>query len=349
VPPRTILALVPMLAGCWQLDRAPAAPGPHPWAPIAEAPAGWELVQLDADASCPDGEAAPLLLVRPRGDSAPRAVALVLHHGAFDYPTTGPVGDDAALATYLRDPPRLDRAWAIRQAASALGSWAPPDAATPSTGALPAALAARGVASLVAGNCWGDLGAGRGQTASADGFARRGAELHRAAWTMITAPTAADVERLGFEPTEGVVVALGDSGRGAGALLRTPGMPAPSAVLFDSVPDDLAVYYDAPASWSDIVVGLDRIWPAGRAAAAADAAATAPWPARVVVLWSSEDPVVPRAATAALADASAARGATVRDTALVRHLQAAADPEVASWAVDALLGAPPDAPDDTDG
>jgi hypothetical protein len=39
----------------------------------------------------------------------------------------------------------------------------------------------------------------------------------------------------------------------------------------------------------------------------------------------------------------------VRDTALVRHLQAAADPEVASWAVDALLGAPPDAPDDTDG
>lgn len=342
MPIRPSLLLVCALAGCWRLDRPALPDGPEPWLPIEAAPDGWEILSFTLDVACPDGEPAPLLVVRPRDDATPRPIAVVLHDGAFDYVPTPPDGPDPLDAAHWRSPPRLRADWAARRAAAVLGTWAPPDADGPSTGALAVAFAERGVAVAVPGGCFGDLASGRGTVQATDGFAREGAAVVLAAWSAAGSAEAP----LGFSASERYLVGLGDSGRGVGPLLRAPGVPAPSGLLLDSVPDDLGYYYDDPATWGEVVVGLDRIWPAGRSAALADAVRTAPWPARAALVWSSEDPQVPRPTVDPLVAAAAARGATVIDTAEVRHLQTLADPEVARAAVVALLGEPP--AEDTD-
>lgn len=333
------------LIACWTVDRAPVDTEPQPWRPIAEAPSGWELQTVESPFPCPDGEPAAVLLVQPRSPESIRAVALLLHDGAFDYRTS----EDTDSLTSARDPSRLTAAWGARRAAATLGTWRPEDAAADYTGALPIALAERGITSVVPTGCWGDLGAGAGATSPPERFPRSGAELNRWAWRLLTQGEVPDAGLLGPVADTAYLVAIGSSGRGAGALLSDPELRAPDGLFIDSVPDDLGPYYDDPAAWGDRLIGLDRIWPAGRSEAARTSIARAPLPQPTALFYSSEDPTVPSGTIDALAQAVTSAGGDVLDTTQVRHLQTAGDSLLAERAVRAMLGEPLDEPDtDTD-
>jgi hypothetical protein len=354
-----LLAVVAVLTtACWVPEPATLPAGATGWAPLDEAPAGWVLAPVPTGLTCPDGTAARAWIVRPETPDGPLPVAVVVHGGALDHPLGAGVDTDAGptgLQTW-RTPTRLSDDWASRRAWAVLGRWVSDDQSIDHRGALAVALAEAGVASLVPAQCWGDLGVSEGDNDQAsDGFARRGGAVTRWAWRLAAeeGALAAEGVDLGVRPDTGtrILVGLAEGGRGVGALLHDATLPAPTALLLDSVEDDLSIYWDSPANWPDVIESLERIWPEGPAAAAAVSVASAPLPADTLLLRSSTDPSVVVGSQTALVPAVEAAGGQVIDTTLPRHVQAAGDLLLAREAVGILLGGGDDTDDtdDTDG
>ena len=204
-------------------------------------------------------------------------------------------------------------------------------------GALAIALAEHDLATLVVPACWGDLGSNDGDNAPLDGFLRQGASAALWAWSS----TGHDVAQstIGFLPSTRILVALGDSGRGASAILQEHVEP-PDALLLDSVIDDLSPYYDDRGRHAELILGLDRIWPAGAGAAADRSISSSPLPETTLFVFSTQDPVAPAAAFASLAQAVERAGGSTLDAGRTQHLQTSGDLHFARTAVRRLLVGP---------
>lgn len=341
--------MVLLLAGCWAGDRAPLPDGPTAWEPIVGAPelGRWEVAEVPTELACPDGDPARLWLVRPTDPTDPVPVAVLFHDGAFDYPLATADTDGSPSGTW-REPTRLDRDWADRRAWATLGMWGSDDATIVHTGALPRALVDRGHAVLAVPNCWGDYGFNDGDNdVLADGFERRGGALTRLAWRLATEEGFATEEglELGLTPKvdEAVLVGLGHGGRSVAVIIKDSQLAVPSAVILDSVGDDLRVYFDDPSVWAEQVEGLERIWTDGRSAARASRLGNAPLPASTHLVVSAADPTLPAGIVDELATWVETRGGSRTDTGATRHIQMAGDLQLANTVVADVLGEP--APD----
>ncbi|TVQ93811.1 MAG: hypothetical protein EA397_03405 [Deltaproteobacteria bacterium] len=330
------LWLAALFVGCLPESGPPLADLSEPWRPPLRDIGDWELRTLEAPLACPDGEPSHAVLVRPREPGPDLGIALVIADGAFDYV---PAPDLVAPLDrpHFHDPPRLRNNWALRRAYAFLGEW-PMSASLPDhQGALAIALAERDLATLVVPACWGDLGSNDGDNAPLDGFLRQGAAAALWAWSTTEPETAQ--RTIGFVPTARILVALGDSGRGASAILQAQVEP-PDALLLDSVIDDLSPYYNDRGRHAELILGLDRIWPAGAGAAAASAIANSPLPESTFFVYSSQDPVAPSTSFTRLSQAIDLAGGSRLDAGRTQHLQTSGDLYLARTAVRRLLDGP---------
>lgn len=277
-------------------------------------------------------------------------IAVVFHGGAFDYAVAT---EDGASRSW-RETSRLSRDWADRRAWASIGMWSERDEAVQHTGALPLALAERDHAILAVPNCWGDYGFGQADNdTNLDGFDRLGGSLTRLAWRLATEEGFADAEglELGLTPDtdKAVAVGFGQGGRSVGIIVKTSGaLDPPSAIILDSVDDDLRVFYDDPGVWSEEVSGLDRIWTGGREQALRTRLGNANLPESTHLVLSAADPRLPAGITDELAAQVTATGGTVTDTTETRHIQLAGDLELARTVVGSLLGPIVETEPDTD-
>jgi hypothetical protein len=302
--------------------------GPSAWEPWIQAPADYEVVRLESPFECPDGAPAELVIVRPAPAAGPAPVAVLLHEGAFDY-AISPTPEAPLAGPTWRSPTRLGAPWAVRRAWAVAGLWTTDDPAIDHAGALPVALAETGHVVLIPGLCWGDMGANAADNAALDGFARNGRVLVTWTWRAATEPgfLAAEGVDPGFEPdpARALLAAAGQGARGAAAILHDTSLARPASLLLDSVEDDLDPYYDDPASWADVVAGLDRIWPGGRTSAQALRVANATRPPRTALVLSAADPRIPAGTIDELSIAIQQQGGRVVDTSQARHVQMASD------------------------
>ncbi len=322
-----------MLSACWKLDNPVVDTGRVAFSPVVGAPDDWFVESFDMSLTCPDGTAARFWLVypeqadyraHPNVGSIPTAV--VFHSGAFDWviaPTsTNPFGTDTFQETQGLSR-RLELDWAAQQVFATLGMYPSYDDAEIDAGALPAALATKGIAMLFPSNCWGDWWHNRSSVNendfSADLFFRDGRTAAEFGWlhanepfppgNPVTLPIHVDTSRI-------FIVGLGGEGsRAASELLsirKQDGSFAykSEAVVLDSPVDDLRVLYGATVSpdLQPLRNGLNRIFPGGNGTAAppnmmVGAASLLPqgnMPNRLGILASSADPRIPAKANDAL-------------------------------------------------
>jgi hypothetical protein len=338
-----VAVLVLILSACWKVDRETIDMTEIPYE-NADLTVEARVRMLDLDLSCPDGAPDRLFVLYVPTD-APRAIAIVLHSGAFDY-VVEPVDGDALAGEHYQAPSRLGRAWSNDKVWETFGL-APTEVDPPEVnlGTLPTALVNAGFAVLLPGNCWGDLwhgeeGVQEGQP-DVDGFQRNG---RTAAWSTVEM---LDDDRSMPVPWNGELslVGLGEGGRGVTELLLHEGMPPVDSILVDSSPDDLQPYVDDPILWADEVAGLERIF----GDAVTDPRSLSDWtlasaaevglvPARVAYLWSSLDPRVPVAAMEGFATLAAGHeGNWVADLAVEQHVLTNADPALAAQAAEYLV------------
>ncbi len=304
------------LAGCWDLSRAPLPEERYPWQPDSGVPEGWSVERVGSGVRCPAGAQAPLFVVAPDAvdprvvEDAPRLpVAVIFTSGAFDYlldpPTGDPLSGDSWRQT-LDEPKRLGIGWAADRAFEALGLLTNSDPIEAHTGALAGALAARGIASVVVPNCWGDLWHNRAGVVDnlfiSDGFLRDGRTLAEFSWRFLTSPfppgnpvtlpVKAQRERL-------YMIGLGEGSRAVAELLRLRDADGsapyqPAAVVIDSPEDDLSPYYRASGDGDALAIrtGIDRIHLGGQTEIGSGSLATlsdADLPPRLGVILPSGD------------------------------------------------------------
>lgn len=330
-----VLRLMPvmLLAACWKLDSPVVDTDRVAFAPVVGGPADWWVESFDMALSCPDGTPARFWLVypdvadvrtHPGVGTIPTAV--VYHSGAFDWvlaPTSAsPFGTDTFQES-LGLERRLDLDWSAQQVFATLGMYPSYDDAEISAGALPAALATKGIAMILPSNCWGDWWHNRSSVAendfSADLFFRDGRTAAEFGWlhvhesfppgNPVVLPINVDTDRI-------FVVGLGGEGsRAASELLTIRGGDGSfsyqaEAVVLDSPVDDLRVLYGAgvSADLQPLRDGFNRIFPGGNGTAAppnmmVGAASVIPagnLPNRLGLLVSSADPRIPDGANDAL-------------------------------------------------
>lgn len=287
------LAVLPLLSGCWTLDLPDVDVDRLPLTPAVGAPEGWFVEGFETVLDCPDGEPARFWIVYPtwadkRVDSQAPSVpmALVFHSGALDYVPDPDPADPTAGPTWQQDlggENRLTAAWAGRHVFAGLGLYPNYERAEDHAGTLAAALAAKGIASLWMGNCWGDLWHNRQSSeqpnnVALDQFDRNGRTGAEFAWRYafeqfpesnpLVLPVRADTERI-------FVVGLGDGSRAVGELLavlenadQDPTLDPvyryrPHAVFLDSPVDDYRPYFaDAEAPvLAPLRAALARVFP----------------------------------------------------------------------------------------
>lgn len=357
------------LSGCWNLERSIIEGERFPWQPDSGVPDGWSVERIDTGVRCPAGEAAPLFVVSPDAvdprvvDDAPRLpVALIFTSGAFDYIIDPPTGDPLSGQTWREtrgEIGRLGIGWAADRAFEAIGMLPNTDPVERHAGSLPGALAAKGIASVIVPNCWGDLWHNRSGVADNlyrfDGFVREGRTLAEFAYLHTTSafppgnpiemPFKAQLDRV-------FMVGLGEGSRAIAELLKlSDGSGAPSypaaAVVADSPEDDLSLYY-APSGAADLTsfkTGLDRIHEGGvnDVGAGSLAELTAELlPARVGVLAPAGDSAIVEGANDLLLErldalAAGGRAEVWRWTPPIpAHVLTNADPDVAKAVADFL-------------
>jgi len=306
------------LPGCWNLERSAIEGERFPWQPDPGVPSGWSVERVDTGVRCPTGEAAPLFVVSPDEvdprvvEDAPRLpVALVFTSGAFDYIIDPPDGDPLAGQTWREtnaEVSRLGIAWAADRAFEALGMLPNTDPVERHAGSLPGALAAKGIATVVVPNCWGDLWHNRSGVADNyyrfDGFVREGRTLAEFAYlhTVRAFPPGNPVAMpVKAQPDRVFMIGLGEGSRAVAELLKledggTPSYPVAGLVV-DSPEDDLSGYYapSGDASLNAVKTGLDRIHLGGvedLEAGTLSTLTTAQLPPRVGVLAPSGDSAI---------------------------------------------------------
>lgn len=318
------LSLSAIIGGCWDLERAGLEDTRFPWQPDPAAPEGWIVERVASGVRCPDGADAPLFVVAPNAvdprvdPAAPLLpVALIFTSGAFDYVIDLPDQGSALTGTTWAEseggPARLGVRWAADRAFEALGLVDNADPVEVHTGRLPAALAQKGIASVVVGNCWGDLWHNRAGLAdnlyAFDGFVRDGRTLAEFAYRYVAAPFPPGnpvVLPVRADPSRIAMIGLGSGSRAIAELLRLRDTRdafqyRPAAIVADSPEDDLGVYYDPSiiTQVAGVRTGIDRIHPGGLAETTSGALATIPpanLPPRVGLVSSSSDPL-PRPGT----------------------------------------------------
>ncbi|MFT7520628.1 MAG: hypothetical protein ACI9MC_002778 [Kiritimatiellia bacterium] len=332
-----------IVSGCWSPDHNSLTEGPTPYSPRADAPPGWIVTEHTSPYMCPDGDFAPVWLVRPADiDDTPQPVAVMYHDGAFDF-VIEPEEDDPLAGPTFRTPTRLNTAWAMRRAWTVAGLYAQDDAHADHTGALPAAFAARGVATLIPTNCWGDYWHNSADNADADMFARHGRVLAKWTWRLASEPGFAPDANLDFTPDSSQLYAVGlaEGGRGVAEVLHDPSLKAPAGVILDSVDDDMSVYWKDRDVWGDRLIGMERIWPQGADQAQASRLGTAPLPPRTILLYSNADTQLPAGSIDELAlRVQGMPDGKVSATTATRHVQTAGDDGAAMQAVAHVLGDP---------
>ncbi len=268
--------------GCFVSEPVRLPDGALPYAPDVGAPEGWLVASFETPLECPDGATARFWLVYPEAAASDPArpalpVALVFHSGAFDYvpgaDPTDPLGNPTWRQANVLDK-RLTLDWAARRVMTTLGLHPNTDEVELHAGTLPAALAEKGFALLLPGNCWGDLWHNRVGVAenafSADFFFRNGRTVGEFAWLHATEgfPPGNPVELpVAFDPERVVLVGLGDGGRAVSELLSVSAVGGdfayrPWGVLLDSPNDDLRAWFtgDDPR-FANARTAIGRIFP----------------------------------------------------------------------------------------
>lgn len=353
------LPLLLLCSACWKLDTAELPLTALDFAPAAGGPEGWMVTPYTFDLTCPDGEPSRWMVVHPV-DTDPETtvmpVAVVLHSGAFDF-VLAPLADDPLTGPHFAEPSRLEMPYGVRQAFTTLGMYPAEGTTEIHDGTLVAALAERGVASLVPANCWGDLWHNsrgtQGNDFAADYFFRDGRTAAEWAFRLVAEPTFGTAFGLDLpfvpDPAAIYVIGLGDGGRGAAEILSVDVDRDgdhdlhPTAVLVDSTADDLRPYFDDPAAYGNQINGLLRIFPDGEAATKVGALFTSELPARLGIVYGLSDPEVPAATLAPLLGvADQVDDLWVAPYETEAHvLLNGADPAITEAALDWLLGPQP--------
>lgn len=320
--------LVPWLlvAGCWKLESTSFDTEHIPFTPEVGAPEGWVVDELEMDLRCPDGEPATFYLVYPQDKAAPPdqqrerlPLAILFHSGAFDFislpePDAPTVGD--SYQEVLGETKRITSQWAINRVFATLGMYNNDDSVEYHAGALPAALATKGIAMMLPANCWGDWWHNRESSEEnnfqADFYFRNGrtaaefAYLH--ATTAFPPGNPLDLP-FGIDPARIYLIGLGEGSRAVSELVAlredlggTLGgfLYRPTAIVADSPVDDLRPYYDGDAAaYEAIRSGLNRIFPGGRDTVMRGTYAFAQLgnvPTRTAFLYSANDSRIPAGA-----------------------------------------------------
>lgn len=374
---RPCLLAVPALAGCWKVDAALLTADRVAFAPDVGAPEGWFVEALPLDPTletrCPDGESAIFVAVYPgdadrrtRPDAPSLPTAILFHSGAFDFVSTESFNDpttleDESLLTFQETnggDSRLTLPWALRRVYTALGHYPNLDPSESHAGALPAALAEKGIAMLWPVNCWGDLWHNRRGVAEndfrSDLFSRDGRTAAEFVFRHALGPfpPANPVELPFFVDSERLfLVGLGDGSRAVGELLTADGPYAATAAVLDSPVDDYTPVFNSTAIAANPVrEGLRRIFPgldAGNAPellgdGAPSGIPPGREPDRMALLLSANDLVVPANANVDLLTFFKARDPgdyPVRTTLDPEHVLSNADVQLAKDLADFLGGA----------
>ncbi len=234
---------------------------------------------------CPDGNPATFYAVYQADLTEPAPIVIVFHSGAFDYVEKGADGDvlDPADedATHYAGENRLSAEWASNKVFETLGiTQGEGESSEVNAGALPAALADKGVFAIYPANCWADLGRNEsGSTTSQSewdgGVVRNGRFLNWAVTAIasdeaITATTWKD--NLGMSDlsvpldSSGVyLIGLGEGGRAISELVgrEVPGqgLTPIKGIVVDSTMDNLEPLVTNNAQFKDINDGLARMFP----------------------------------------------------------------------------------------
>lgn len=232
----------------------------------------------ETELACPDGGNASFYVVVPESVQEPAPVAVLFHSGAFDY-VKSPSATDFLDGTHYADENRLTASWSQERVFFTLGMW---DAGATTyerqTGALPVALAGRGVVTIIPGNCWGDLWHNeisyQENDEGLDRFPRNGRGF---AWWMLRILFEEDFAvshdftlPVEVDSSQTYLFGIGDGGRAIPELLLRMADPASdlrpeiAGFFMDSTPDDLSYYLstdDRRRNGADELAVLDRLMP----------------------------------------------------------------------------------------
>lgn len=285
IPLATLGVLAITACGTGPLDALPT--DRVPFTPPVGAPDGWYVEQISSDLTCPDGSPARLAVVYPESADIridPQApampTALIFHSGPFDFSLDPAPGNPLGSGTFQQDfaeEARLTLAWTAHRVFTMLGLYPNLDGAESHSGALVAALATKGIASVVPYNCWGDLWHNRQSLVdndyARDLFFRDGRTAAEFAWRYtytafppanpLELPFVADGDRI-------FAVGLGEGARAVGELLAVEETVdgrdvfpfTIHAAVVDSPVDDLEPYFEGEDDDARrIQTGLARIFP----------------------------------------------------------------------------------------
>ena len=326
---RALVRVAPPLAAlcltsCFRTDLPSVDTTTWPFEPLVGAPEGWVVEGRELELQCPDGEAARYAWVYPESAAAPPGqqrellpLVILFHSGAFDYvfqPDAAAPTDGPSFQESQDEEKRLTAAWAEERIWTTLGMFPNEDGLEVHTGALPAALAAKGFAMLIPGNCWGDWWRNRSSTTAqnvfeGDFFFRDGHTAAEFIWLHAQGafPPGNPVPRpVGIDTSRIYLVGLGEGGRAVTELInlretKADGsagafLYAPAGVVLDSPIDDVRVYLDSANDlYRTIQPGLLRVWPSREVMANGTLAFTPLFgiPARTAILASSNDSAIP--------------------------------------------------------
>ncbi|MBT3218214.1 MAG: hypothetical protein HN348_03915 [Proteobacteria bacterium] len=326
-----------LLGGCWNTDTAALSNDTVDFDPHAAEIDGWVVEGIDVNLECPDGKNAVFYIVYPSDvPDSPQAAAVVYHSGSFDF-VTGPTAEDPTAGAHYQDQDsRLGTSWAIHRVFVTLGMYPNDDPYERHEGSLPYALADAGVPMLFPINCWGDYWHNRAGVVendfTGDLFYRNGRVAAEWGYRLLAEESFGITQRIELpitvDPTKIYAVGLGEGARAIGELItiddNLDGTPdfMPAAIAVDSVIDDLRVFYDNEAIYSETVQGLNRIFVDGKDATQEGSLGSAPvLPNRTAYIYSSVDTLIPVGAhDQIIARLSAMPDAWVHDATLQRHV-----------------------------
>ena len=280
-----------LLTGCWNLEVPAEVDAVVPFVPDVGAPEGWRVDGFDMELRCPDGNPGRFYLVYPEDKAAAPdqqrellPLAIVFHSGSFDFVGDPKANDPTSGRSYqqtLSEEKRITWEWAVNRVFATLGMYPNDDGVEYNTGALPAALAEKGIAMMLPINCWGDWWHNRSSVEQnnfeSDFFLRDGRTAAEFAYLHATTafPPGNPLELpIGIDANRVYLIGLGEGGRAVSELIslrETIGdtlggfLYRPAAIVLDSPIDDLRPYYDNDSEAFQIIrSGLNRIFPAGR-------------------------------------------------------------------------------------
>lgn len=322
-----------ILTGCWKIDATVLAEETVPLNPAVGAPDGWVVEGFETELLCPDKEPARFYMVFPEEarrvsedePSPALPVAILFHSGSFDYVLQPEAANPIAQTSFQQSvgaEKRLTSAWSFTRIFATLGLYPNYDPVEVHAGTLPAALAEKGIAMMLPGNCWGDLWHNRSSLVDnnyeADFFFRNGRTMAEFSWKYLTEefppgnplelPIEIDTERI-------YLVGLGEGSRAVTELLNItdtvdgetvfPYRSAAAAVV-DSPIDDLTPFYvNDSEAFISIRSGLNRIFVGGEAVVGNGTLANIPNPAfpnRMALLFSEVDSRIPAGGLTAAID-----------------------------------------------